>query len=548
MENKEQFCDYCKRRNGNRRMATSWCPDCDDRLCKYCVKFHQVNRLTMEHTVYNTAEENEMNSIKINLFCTQHSSNKLEVYCFDHDEPCCLMCATISHRNCEKVGSLNDCSPKNAKNISRIRAEMEKLRKASVTEITRIRCDMESLKNESNDAEHKIKKITEKTIISLKERERVLLENLGKTKKEREISLGKTLDEYLDIRKKLEESIQILKNKNRLPNIAFLLESIRIGKTVPEIHSYVDELQKEYQAFVLEVHFDNASKLFQSCSKTFGEIKLQTKKKIDYQSGQLELERSLTVEGSSYLSDADIIDGRYIVTTCEENKTIYILDVNGKQLSSLKLPGSPWSIAVLQAQSFCVSLRDPGRICIFKMQKDFSITVWKEMKMPENVWGVCSVEDKIIASIETQSCSHVFRMYDQEGTYCGEYEITQGASKCGAVHATSSKCLLFTHPSGNSIFSIDLHNSEPATKLYSGNNMKYPIGLTRDPEENIYVACFGSNNILQFNKKGEFLREIINKDSTLKNPYGMRVKGLGDNIKLIVTTMDKLLIYRFIQD
>lgn len=77
--------------------------------------------------------------------------------------------------------------------------------------------------------------------------------------------------------------------------------------------------------------------------------------------------------------------------------------------------------------------------------------------------------------------------------------------------------------------------------------MKYPIGLTCDPEENIYVACFGSNNILQFNENGEFLRDIIHNDSTLKNPYGMRVKGLGDNIKLIVTTTDKLLIYRFMQ-
>lgn len=77
--------------------------------------------------------------------------------------------------------------------------------------------------------------------------------------------------------------------------------------------------------------------------------------------------------------------------------------------------------------------------------------------------------------------------------------------------------------------------------------MKYPIGLTCDPEENIYVACFGSNSILQFNGNGTFLREILHKDLSLQNPYGIRVKGLGDNIKLIVTTMDKLLIYRFKQ-
>lgn len=546
MENNGKFCDYCNRQ-GNVKMATSWCPECDDRLCKNCVKFHQVNRLTMEHSVYNTAEENQISSVKIDLFCKQHSSNRLEVYCFDHEEPCCLMCATIIHRNCEKVGTLNDCSQKYAKNIPSICAEMEKLRKASVAEIARVRCDMECFKNESKDVEHRIKTMTAKTIIALKEKERVLLENLEKTKLEREFILVKTLDEYLDIRKTVEDSIRILKKNDRLPNIAFLLELMRIGKTVPEIHIYIEELQKNYQTFVVDVHFDDAFTSVHSSSNPFGEIKLKTKHKIDYQSGQLELERSVTVEGSSYLSDADVIDGRYIVTTCEESKMLYSLDVNGRQLSSLKLRGCPWSIAVLQNQCFCVSLRDPGCICILEMQKNLSITTLKELKMPQNVWGICAVEDKIVASIETQGHGQVFRFYDHEGNYSDEHEIAQGESQCGTLHATTSKCILFTHPSGNSIFSVDPDNSEGATKLYSGNNMKYPIGLTCDPEENIYVACFGSNNILQFNGNGKFLREILHKDLSLQNPYGIRVKGLGDNIKLIVTTMDKLLIYRFKQ-
>lgn len=125
--------------------------------------------------------------------------------------------------------------------------------------------------------------------------------------------------------------------------------------------------------------------------------------------------------------------------------------------------------------------------------------------MPQKVWGICAVEDKIVASIETQGHGQVFRFYDHEGNYSDEHEIAQGESQCGTLHATTSKCILFTHPSGNSIFSVDPDNSEGATKLYSGNNMKYPIGLTCDPEENIYVA----SNILQFNGNGKFLREIL---------------------------------------
>lgn len=58
-----------------------------------------------------------------------------------------------------------------------------------------------------------------------------------------------------------------------------------------------------------------------------------------------------------------------------------------------------------------------------------------------------------------------------------------------------SRCILFIYLSGNFIFLVDFDNFEGVIKLYSGNNMKYLIGLICDLEENIYVVCFGFNNI-----------------------------------------------------
>lgn len=77
--------------------------------------------------------------------------------------------------------------------------------------------------------------------------------------------------------------------------------------------------------------------------------------------------------------------------------------------------------------------------------------------------------------------------------------------------------------------------------------MERPIGVTCDPNGNIYVACFGSNNVLQFDENGKFLREIIRKDSGFQMPYGKWVKILGDGFKLILATRQKLLVYNFIE-
>lgn len=77
--------------------------------------------------------------------------------------------------------------------------------------------------------------------------------------------------------------------------------------------------------------------------------------------------------------------------------------------------------------------------------------------------------------------------------------------------------------------------------------MKLPIGVTCEPNGNVYVACFGSNNVFQFNKNGIFIREIIQTDAEVQNPYGIRVKRLGDEVKLILTTQGKLLVYHFMK-
>lgn len=77
--------------------------------------------------------------------------------------------------------------------------------------------------------------------------------------------------------------------------------------------------------------------------------------------------------------------------------------------------------------------------------------------------------------------------------------------------------------------------------------MKFPIGVTCDPNGNVYVACFESNNVLQFDENRKFIREIIKADPAVKNPFGIRVKRLGDSVKLILTTQGKLLIYHFMQ-
>nr|XP_034329855.1 E3 ubiquitin-protein ligase Midline-1-like [Crassostrea gigas] len=546
MENKEPLCDCCSRLEQS-QPAVSWCPECCDQLCESCVNFHKISRLTMEHKLGNIAERDQ--NFSVDLFCKQHTSRRLEVYCFDHEEACCLMCATVSHRKCEKVNSLEDCAQNCSADIPNICSEIEDMQKVCDTEITRVTNDLKSMEKESKDIEHKVSTMAEEIINAVRDKEQILIGNLKKTEKEQSMLLQNILTEFSDFKKKIEHDVNILKKSDKLHKNALFLELKRIGKTVSEAKTNFNKLQKGYQTSNLAVHIDETVQKFHSSFDTFGEIKVKGQNEVNYQSGQIVLEKSVIVEGSSCLTDVDVIDDRYLVTTCQIQKMVYILDENGKQLSSSKLTGTPWAVAVLENKTFYVTQRyqNLGRVCMFKVHDDLSVSIVKELKMPQNAWGICAIEARIVVSIGNQSNGQVFRFYDKEGNKCEEHEIPQGASYASGVLATTRKDLLYTHHSGDSLFSVDISKSKSASPVYQGNNMERPIGVTCDPNGNVYVACNGSKNVLQFDKNGKFIREIIQQTSAVQEMYGIRVKRLGNDVKLILTSQGKLLVYHFMK-
>ena len=456
------------------------------------------------------------------------------------------MCATVSHRKCEKVSSLEDCAQILGADVTRMLDKLEELQKTCVSEIERVANDKKSLKDDSAQIEKRVKTIREEIIQPLKGKEKSILQHLEKTEKNESVRLQGMLDELLVVQKTAEHKIKILKNSDEFPMVALFLELKQMEKRVSEIHTQTNKLKKSYYTPLLDGRIDDTVKTFHSSFNTFGEIKIREKKPfIDYLSTKLVLEKSLIVEESSSLTDVEVIDDEFIVTTCETQRTLYLLDMTGKLLSSFKLKGTPWGISAIQNKTFCVAFFNLRLAVIFKI-KDCFITVWKELKTSSVAWGISAEKGRIVLHTEKQGSGVVFRFYDLEGNSCGEREIAIENSTCGTIHASSGEPLLITRFSGHSLFSVDLNNTGSALKLYQSTNMQSPLGVTRDPSGNIYVACYDSNNVLQFNKNGKFIREILSRDQNVQSPHGVRVKKLGDDTKLILINNGRqLLFYRF---
>ncbi|CAG2254014.1 TRIM56 [Mytilus edulis] len=106
----EQLCNSCQI-NNETKTAISWCTICEEAFCEQCDKCHKSFKFTAKHKVILIQEIQSGNSnLKISevLKCEEYSPKIVEVCCVDHSQPCCTLCAQISHRKFENVTSIEN--------------------------------------------------------------------------------------------------------------------------------------------------------------------------------------------------------------------------------------------------------------------------------------------------------------------------------------------------------------------------------------------------------------------------------------------------------
>ncbi|WAR26512.1 TRI33-like protein [Mya arenaria] len=101
-------CSPCKD-DGLNNEAEFFCDECKKYYCNNCVNLH--NKLFRTHTVLGRQDVSKwlgyagLSPIEI---CDKHGDKKLELLCEDHDELCCLICVSLTHRMCQSIKHIPD--------------------------------------------------------------------------------------------------------------------------------------------------------------------------------------------------------------------------------------------------------------------------------------------------------------------------------------------------------------------------------------------------------------------------------------------------------
>ncbi|XP_052076259.1 tripartite motif-containing protein 45-like [Mytilus californianus] len=214
-ESTKQECHMCKRQN-NQNVALHWCRDCSEAFCEECLRLHNLVKFCVDHKVVKIEEINTCTSggepelSSISDTCSLHQSKILDVYCFDHQELCCVHCLTLHHRKCENVQAID--MMENLNNDIKI--------ETLTFELTEVKSKMDKLAEERNFENEKLISVfkqietdAKNTVVTLKEKLDCLLVSVIK-----ELNLIRD-EQTLDCDKKLETVKTFLNRINQLQNM-----------------------------------------------------------------------------------------------------------------------------------------------------------------------------------------------------------------------------------------------------------------------------------------------------------------------------------------
>ena len=171
--------------------SEGWCRECEEGLCTECTEYHSSVKLSRGHTMISIAEYQKLPSyvLEFKEHCNEHHE-KFNLYCKEHECPCCGICVLKNHSECKNVAIMEEII-KNVKTSSMFH-DTKHLIKELIETIGKIKqnrgTNSSSVKEQKRIIENEIQELRTKINYHLDKLQEILMTELdeaGKTSNRR---------------------------------------------------------------------------------------------------------------------------------------------------------------------------------------------------------------------------------------------------------------------------------------------------------------------------------------------------------------------------
>jgi hypothetical protein len=532
---KSHYCSPCKKIDQNKEsVAKFFCVECKETLCEGCSKYHKAFKAFTDHEVVEISKISDVH-LKIGTHyntCSEHLK-QIELYCEDHQKPCCLHCITLEHRKCNDVMAIDEA----AKNLRDGDAYLNLMNAfGSLTRYFNKAIEQRKKRLIDCQLEEKTRKHTIQSIREDIEKHLFKLEQ--KCFDQLSFSCGANISTLFKNKKEFEE-----KRKMVLHCQNMLKAGLQSNSDIQLLYDYknMQDQKEEFETFL-----------------TQNQDLKHTKVSVDVKT----ILSSITEKVTSFASISE-----EEVTLTDINNTLLKssilprtdLHIRSALPSEAKLSG----VACHEGRILLVD-RYKSRLYIFENECDdrfgqvkFKISGTKSISAPWDVCGSLSgrcivtfpecnvladvdiIAQKVVHCIHVDSPQIGISYYNNTMVTCHRTEdhsadkvyIRDMTGKVLREHRTCGPNYLCTDGVGRIYFSKREENKlicmtydfKPVF-TYNHEQLGGISGITTDEEGNIYIAGFASNNVHQITPDGKFIRIILTESDGISNPRGISFK------------------------
>ncbi|XP_071144138.1 tripartite motif-containing protein 59-like [Mytilus edulis] len=516
LQKPDKLCDTCDQ---DKQKAISFCTVCEEAYCESCRRGHTIYKITKSHKLVHIKDINAdttVSGLYAHVTCKEHPDETIKVYCHDHSKPCCTVCATVHHRKCEQVTTI-DHAVTGIKESEKAKHLMTKLTETSNTlgEVLQNRkTNKENFESGIETVLQEITRLRENVCKHLNELEQRLQDEANSSRKETLIKLD---DETTDL-SSLKNTVDNWKSLfeacvSQGSEIQCLVKMDEILNNLPQTENDISKLLREIRFISVKFeHKDIISEISSLGSLIFDEHRpsacsIPGKNIANFRTGKIRkvFTIDVTINGVSGIFFNDDI----ILTHCIQNKIVYY-DNKGKQQEQLCIPHNVTDIAKVDDQTVAVS-SNAKKIFVVNVKP---LTISKTLNINNPVWGISICENEYI----TAYSSKISFLNADNGTVVRSQQTTADTIY---VYCYKKNDYIYWE----SEHSIKRDSNEGKGFTYNHSLLQSPYFQDVDSDGNIYTTGYDSRNIHQLTSTGKIVQiiPISDIDNTITaKPWVMR--------------------------
>ena len=520
----DPWCDPCFN-DGISQQAMSYCDKCVEFHCEHCFDSHRRFGATKHHKVVQGSRMPASQADKPvkHSLCGQHEGEAKDHYCCDHFVLICGVCSVRQHKSCNVKSVQEACTSFNIateeqKFSSDVEIFLEYVRNTDKS----LQENLNNLDKETQNALKEAKNIRDKQIQQINRNFDDFSRKISKLHKEQKT----TLENCKSAVEQLIVDIQVITKKlQKLPTVSNLDSKLFLElQTYSEnILQYEDKLTSLHLSRLsLNYDFNLSTRWLSESPSKLGDVSVRTsdfrcdtqRPVIHYpfrregESGQGASgssstggpvcpriltrlsETQVNISGDSetcYITGLDVtVDGHLIVSDCNNSK-VKLFSLNGELLSSLKLSGYPWDVAVVDRSTAAVSVNN-CQIVILALGPGGQLSERKNIQLDRRVSGITVYNKNLILA-----CYWSVIMINMEGRILWSTDsrpqqllLFSNAWFLTVRSGSGPDTVLVSDWSKNTITVLEADTGKLVKVCDVGGRM--PRGLTVDDNGNVFVC------------------------------------------------------------